>query len=48
MKWQQITGATFQINNAKFYVPVATLSRNDIKLLENISQGFKRTSFWNK
>ena len=41
--------ATFQINNAKFYVLVATLSINDnIKVLENIKQGFKRTFFWNK
>ena len=26
----QTTGATFQINNAKLYVPVVTLSTNDI------------------
>ena len=33
----QATGATFQINNAKLYVPVVTLSTDDnIKLLENI------------
>ena len=45
----QTTGATFQINNAKFYVPVVTLSINDnIKFLENIKQGFKRTISWNK
>ena len=38
------TSATFQINNAKLYVPVVTLSINDnIKFLENIKQGFKRT-----
>ena len=43
------TGATFQINNAKLYVPVVTLSINDnIKFLENIKQGFKRTISWNK
>ena len=43
----QTTGATFQINNAKLYVPVATLSINDnIKFLENIKQGFKRTISW--
>ena len=42
-------GATFQINNAKLYVPVVTLSINDnIKFLENIKQGFKRTISWNK
>ena len=46
---RQTTGATFQINNAKLYVPVVTLSINDnIKFLENIKQGFKRTISWNK
>ena len=40
----QTTGATFQINNAKIYVPVFALSTNDnIKFLENINQGFKKT-----
>ena len=43
------TSATFQINNAKIYVPVVTFSINDnIKFLENIKQGFKRTISWNK
>ena len=38
----QITGVTCQKHNAKFYVPVATLSINEnIKFLENINQGFK-------
>ena len=45
----ETTGATFQINNAKLYVPAVTLSINDnIKFLENIKQGFKRTISWNK
>ena len=40
----QTTKATFQINNAKLYMPVVTLSINgNIKFLENIKQGFKRT-----
>ena len=44
----QTTGATFQTNNAKLYVPVVTLSINsDIKILENIKQGFKRITYWN-
>ena len=44
----QTTGATFQINNAKLYVPVVTLSiNNNIKFLENIKQGFSRTIYWN-
>ena len=41
----QITSATFQINNAKLYVPVVTLSITDnIKFFKNIKQGFKRTN----
>ena len=45
----QTVGATFQINNAKIYVPVVTLSITDnIKFLEDIKQGFKRTIYWNK
>ena len=40
----QITCATLQINNAKLYVPIGTLSVNDnIKFFENIKQVFKRT-----
>ena len=40
---------TFQINNVKRYVPVVTLSINDnIKFLENVKQGFKRTISRNK
>ena len=43
------SSATFQINNAKLYVPLVTLLINDnIKFLENIKQGFKRTISWNK
>ena len=46
---KQLTGVTFQINNAKLYVPVVTLSINDnVKLLENIKQGFEKTIYWNK
>ena len=45
----QTTGTTFQINNAKLYVPFVTFSVNDnIKFLENSKQGFKRTISWNK
>ena len=43
----QRTGATFETNNAKLYVPVVTLSINDnIRLLENIKQGLKKIFFW--
>ena len=42
----QTTGATFQINNDKLYVPVVTLSVNDnIKFLENIKQELKKKNF---
>ena len=45
---QTIT-VTFQMNNAKLYVPVVTFSITDnIKCLENIKQGFKKTLSWNK
>ena len=45
----QTTGAIFQINIAKLYVPVVTLSIDDnIKFLENIKQGPKRTISYNK
>ena len=45
----QTTGSTFQINNANFYIPLVTLSADvNIKFLENIKQGFKRTISWNK
>ena len=38
----QATGATFQTNNAKLYVPVVTFSINDnINFLENIKLGSK-------
>ena len=37
------------ITSTKLYAPVVTLSVNDnIKFLENIKQGFKRTISWNK
>ena len=38
------TGAKLQIDNAKLYVPVVTLSINDnINFKKYINQGFKRT-----
>ena len=43
------TKTTFQINNAKLYFPVVTLSINDnIEFLENIKQGRKRITSWSK
>ena len=41
--------ATFRITDIKMYVPVVTLSSEiDIKLLEQLKTGFKRTIKWNK
>ena len=41
--------AIFQITDTKLYVPVVTLSKeNDIKLLDQLKLGFKRTIKWNK
>ena len=43
------TSATFKITDTKLYVPVITLSiQDDIKLLEQLKTGFKRTVTWNK
>ena len=45
----QTTGAIFQLNNAKLYVPVVTLFINDkLKFLKNIKQGLRRIIFSNK
>ena len=45
----QTTGVTFQIYNAKIYVPVVTLLINDeIKFLKNIKQWLRRIISWNK
>ena len=41
--------AIFQITDTKLYVPVVTLSKeNNIKLLEQLKTGFKKTIKWNK
>ena len=41
-------GLEFQITDTKLYVPVVTLSKeNDIKLLEKLKSGFKKTIKWN-
>ena len=39
----------FTTTDTKLYVPVVTLSiENDVKLLEHLKSGFKRTIKWNK
>ena len=43
------SGAKFEITHTKLYVPVVALSKeNDIKVLEQLKLGFKRTIKWNK
>ena len=43
------TGLEFKITDTKLYVPVVSLSKeNDIKLLEQLKSGFKKTIKWNK
>ena len=40
---------TCKITDVKLFIPVVTLSKeNDIKLLEQLKSGFKRTIKWNK
>ena len=44
-----VIGAVLIFTSTKLHVPVVTLSINgNIKFLENIKQGFKRTFSWNK
>ena len=48
-KVTETTSASLQINNARLYIPVVTLSINDIiKFLKTIKQTFKRKLSWNK
>ena len=43
------TGLEFKITDTKLYVPVVSLSKEkNIKLLEQLKSGFKRTIKWNK
>ena len=43
------TNVIFKITDTKLYVLVVTLSKeNEIKLLEQLQLGFKRTIKWNK
>ena len=40
---------TFAINDTKLYVPVVTLStRENVKLLDQLKSGLKRTTNWHK
>ena len=41
--------ATFEITDAKLYVPIVTLSAEDnAKLSKLLGEGFKRSIYWNK
>ena len=43
------TTATFEITDAKLYVPIVTLSVEDnAKLSKLLNEGFKRSIYWNK
>ena len=55
LKWYErclltaATTATFKITDAKLYVPIVTLSAEDnAKLSKLLSEGFKRTVYWNE
>ena len=40
--------AKFEITDAKFYVPIFTLSTKDsAKLTKQLNEGFKRSAYWN-
>ena len=42
-------GATFKITDAKLYAPIVTLSAGDnAKLSKLLSEGFRRSFYWNK
>ena len=41
--------ATFKTTDAKLYVPIVTLSSEDnVKLSKLLSEGFKRSIYWNE
>ena len=40
--------STFKITDAKLYVPTVTLSTEDAKLSKLLTEGFKRSVYWNE
>ena len=55
LKWYErclltaATAATFEIADAKLYVPIVTLSVEDnSKLSKLLNEGFKRSIYWNE
>ena len=44
-----IADTTFNITNTKLYVPIVTLSSKDnVKLVKLLEEGFKRPVYWNE
>ena len=44
-----IAATTFKITNTKLYVPIVTLSSKDnVKLIKLLEEGFKRPVYWNE
>ena len=44
-----IAGATFKITNSKLHFPIVTLSSKDnVKLVKLLEEGFKRPVYWNE
>ena len=44
-----IADTTFKITNTKLYVPIVTLSSKDnVKLVKLLEEGFKRPVYWNE
>ena len=44
-----IADTTFKITNTKLYVPIVTLSSKDnVKLVKLLEEGFKRPIYWNE
>ena len=56
MRWNEncvlsnvATNSTFTITDAKLYVPIVTLSSKDTtKLSKLLTEGFKRSVYWNE
>ena len=44
-----IADITFKITNTKLYIPIVTLSSKDnVKLVKLVEEGFKRPVYWNE
>ena len=44
-----IADTKFKITNTKLYVPIVTLSSKDnVKLVKLLEEGFKRPAYWNE